>query len=83
MNVAGVFKPHTMPRKALPVRCHILQDDKAKILEDYMVEQLPDCYINSRQLKERKKRRAYLHLKSFLTSYPILVLSCPVTSEKC
>lgn len=55
MNIAGAFQPHTMPSDALPVRCHVLQGDKAKLLEDYMVEQLPSCYIPIQQLRKRMK----------------------------
>jgi hypothetical protein len=55
MNVASAFQPHTMPPNALSVRCHVLLADKAQLLEDYMVEQIPNCYIHRRQLKERKK----------------------------
>jgi len=42
-----------MPANALPVRCHVIEGDKAKLLEEYMVQRLPDCYISLDHLKER------------------------------
>src|SRR4030042_7030316 len=53
MNIANAFQPHTVPPNALPVRCHVLQADKAKLLEDYMVKQIPSCYISTQQLRNR------------------------------
>jgi hypothetical protein len=52
VNIHDIFQPYTMPPASLQVRCHVLQDDKMKLLEDYMVQQLPDCYISSECLKD-------------------------------
>jgi hypothetical protein len=53
LKVAQVFKPHKMPDGALPVRCHVLKEDEAQALEDFLVKCLPDCYTTKLHLKER------------------------------
>ena len=53
MTVAGLFRPYKMPRGALPVRCHVLSDAKAQHLEDFLVRQLPQCYMRTDHLRER------------------------------
>jgi len=53
MKLAEGFQLHQMPPGALPCRCHILRPDKARIVEDYLVKQLPTCYIASQHLKNR------------------------------
>jgi len=40
-----------MPRKALPVRCHVLKEDHAKTIEDFLVKELPECYTSRMLLK--------------------------------
>lgn len=53
INVAGAFQPHQMPPKSLPVRCHVLNPDSASLLEDYLVRQIGNCYIDSQELRRR------------------------------
>lgn len=55
MKVDHAFEQHAMPKEALPVRCHVLIADQAKILEDFLVQSLPECYISVPELKRRAK----------------------------
>jgi hypothetical protein len=53
-NVAGAFETHKMPEGALPVRCHVVTDGSAERLEDYLVCNLPSCYVTKSHLRERR-----------------------------
>lgn len=53
MKVDQVFERYVMPEDALPVRCHILQDECAQELEDFLVVSLPECYFSASELKSR------------------------------
>jgi hypothetical protein len=54
MNVSGAFRLHALPPGSLPVRCHVLRADQATVLENYLVEKLPDCYITEQQIVDRR-----------------------------
>lgn len=53
---AQAFIPHNMPPNALAVRCHVLDDTKAKVVEDFLVEELPWCYATTANVKRRAKK---------------------------
>lgn len=55
MKVCQVFEPYEMPDGALPLRCHVLKADQAKVLEDFLVQSLPECYASVQELKQRSK----------------------------
>lgn len=55
MKVSEIFSPHIMPAGAQPVRCLVLEDTQAKLLEDYLVQQLPWCYTTKKHAKNRAK----------------------------
>lgn len=45
MNLSEAFKLYDCPANSLEVRCHILKSAQAQALEDYMVSELPECYV--------------------------------------
>ncbi|TAK63393.1 Hachiman antiphage defense system protein HamA [Methylobacter sp.] len=53
MEVSKIFYPHKMPTGSLPVRCHVLLDTQAKLLEEYLVQQLPWCYTTKKHIQQR------------------------------
>ena len=53
MNVSDAFKPHKMPPNSLPVRCHVLNPNSDSLLENYLVRQIGNCYIDSKELRRR------------------------------
>ncbi|MDO8955214.1 MAG: SAVED domain-containing protein [Gammaproteobacteria bacterium] len=52
INIANLFDEYSMPGHSLPMRCHIIDGNKAKLLENYLTKQLPDCYITKPKLKQ-------------------------------
>jgi len=70
VTIAGVFKPHKMPVGALPVRCHVLNETKAQVLEDFLVRQLPDCYIAKTNLQKRVKTTGLSAAQIFANKLP-------------
>jgi uncharacterized protein DUF1837 len=52
-DVATWFSPHTKPDGSIEVRAQVLDDDKTKLLEDFMVREIPDCYISTIDLVAR------------------------------
>jgi hypothetical protein len=55
MKIAQAFEPYEMPENALPVRCHVLKDEQAQALEDFLVTMLPECFTTTAALKSRKE----------------------------
>lgn len=53
MKIDTAFAPHDMPPGALPVRCHVLQAGKARLMEDFLVQELPWCYTTKGHIKKR------------------------------
>lgn len=51
--VNRAFTSYKMPDGALEVRCHVLEVSKARILEEFLVKNLPSCYITKKQIKSR------------------------------
>jgi hypothetical protein len=42
-----------LPQGSSDVTCHVLSDDSAQLLEDYLVDRLSSCYISQERLEER------------------------------
>lgn len=53
MSFADLFAAYDLPEGALPVRCHVLDEEHADELEDYLVEHLPGCYASARHIENR------------------------------
>lgn len=47
------FEDHQKLAGAIDVRTHILPEDKISLLEDFLVENLPNCYITNENLAAR------------------------------
>lgn len=59
MKISKVFLPHKMPAGSQPVRCHVLGTAQAKLLEDYLVQQLPWCYTTKKHTKQRVEETGF------------------------
>lgn len=53
MKVSNAFLIHEMPNGAVAVRCHVLDIDQSKSLEDFLVKELPWCYTTQNHAKNR------------------------------
>ncbi len=50
MSITSCFVDHEKPDGSIEVEAHILHDDKCKYLEDFLVQEIPDCYITKADL---------------------------------
>lgn len=53
MPLTRAFESYASPVGALSVRCHVLKQDHATALEDFLVQKLPECYATKAFLRER------------------------------
>ncbi len=50
------FDPYTIPKNGLKGRCHVLSDKKRDALLDFIVRELPECYITKSKLLANAKK---------------------------
>lgn len=53
MSLVDLFEPYELPEGALPVRCHLLSEDESETLEEFLVEELPGCYVTAAHVRSR------------------------------
>lgn len=49
-NVAVLFEDHNKPEDAIDVKAHVLTASNKSILESFIIQQLPNCYITAEDL---------------------------------
>jgi len=51
--IGSWFSDHQKPDSSIEVRAHVLDEDKSSHLEDFMVNEIPNCYIKKNELSAR------------------------------